>query len=444
VTVGHPPRAARLVAALVAALAAVLSVGVAPAAAAEPEWNIARVGAPAAASGTVVAVVDTGVDAGHPTLAGRVLPAIDLTGGNGGDGNGHGTHVAGTAAGADAGCGAIGVAPDARILPVRVLDEEGEGTVGDVAEGIRRAADAGAAVINLSLGSDVVLRNVAGSGLEDAIRYAWSKGSIPVLAAGNDGLFGGVFGSGYRGIPAVVVTATDNRDRVAPYATSIGSADWGIAAPGGDGSGEVGRDILSAFPDDRCALLAGTSMAAPHVAGALAVLRSRGLTPQQAVDRVLDTAREIGSSSTYGHGLLDLRAALDSLAAPPTAATAVTTTTAAASAPSTTAGAAPASPTTTRPAAVDASPGGAEPAESGPDERAAPDPGSAPSSAPASSPPTSEPPSTTAVDESAQSVVVVEDDAQLPGAVVLVAVAGVLGMSAATGVAAWSRRRSLG
>ncbi len=319
-----------------AALLAVLSLLAGPVGATAPEWNIDRIGAPAGARGIVIAVVDTGVEASHPAFTGRVLPGIDLVDGRGGDPNGHGTHVAGTAAGADNGCGSIGVAPDASILPVRVLDEEGAGTVDVVAQGIRRAADAGAAVVNLSLGTDVVLRNVSGSGLQDAIRYAWSKGSIPVLAAGNDGIFGGLFGSGYGDLPAVVVTATDREDRAAPYATSIGSAAWGVAAPGGDASGEEGRDILSAYPGDRCALQAGTSMAAPHVSGALAALRAKGLTPQQAVDRLLSTARDLGSANTYGHGLVDLRAALGapSPGPAPTVATTPERPTTSASAPS--------------------------------------------------------------------------------------------------------------
>ena len=350
-----PAAAATLVAAVVALCISSVAV---PAGAAAPEWNIDRIGAPASAPGALIAVVDTGVDASHPAFTGRVQPAIDLIGGSGGDPNGHGTHVAGTAAGADTGCGAIGVAPDARILPVRVLDEDGAGYARDVAEGIRRAADAGATVINLSLGTDVALRNLAGSGLEDAIRYAWSKGSIPVLAAGNDGLVGDIFGgSGYGDLPAVVVTATDHRDQAPSYATSIGSAAWGIAAPGGDDSGVEGRDILSAFPDRRCALHAGTSMAAPHVSGALAALRATGLGPQQAVDRLLETARPLGSSRTYGHGLVDLRAAL---ATPAPAPTPVPTTATSASAPPpapvATAVAPPArdpQPTTTAPEAVE-------------------------------------------------------------------------------------------
>lgn len=369
---GPAPAVSLVVAVVVLCLAATVP----PAAAAASEWNIDRVGAPAPARGVVIAVVDTGVDAAHPVFGDRVLPAIDLLGGDGGDPNGHGTHVAGTAAGADQGCGGIGVAPDATVLPVRVLDENGEGTIGDVAEGIRLAADRGVAVINLSLGADVVLFNGSGGGLDEAIRYAWAKGSIPVLAAGNDGLFGGLFGSGYGDLPAVVVTATDNRDRAPGYATSIGSAMWGVAAPGGDGSGVEGRDVLSAFPGRRCALSAGTSMSAPHVSGALAALRATGLGQQQAVDRLLDTARPIGSRSTYGHGLIDLRAALAAPAQP-----APTTTVAPPPPAPTTTAAGPSSPE--QPSAATPPPGGRAPATAVPGDGTVPVPAEpAPTTAP--------------------------------------------------------------
>jgi len=428
-------------AAVVAAVAVLGGVVLAPVAGATaPQWNIDRVGAPASASGTVIAVVDTGVDAAHPAFTGRVQPAIDLVGGNGGDPNGHGTHVAGVAAGADSGCGNIGVAPDASILPVRVLDEDGAGTVDVVAEGIRRAADRGVTVINLSLGTDVVIRNVSGSGLQDAIRYAWSKGSIPVLAAGNDGLVGGLFGSGYGDIPAVVVTATDHRDRAAPYATSIGSAAWGVAAPGGDTSGVEGRDILSAFPDRRCALQAGTSMAAPHVSGALAALRARGLSPQQAVDRLLTTARDLGSKNTYGHGLIDLRAAL---AAPPP--TTVATVAAAPPAPvATTEAPGGQAPATTAPR-TGTEPGAAasptsEPGDAGappPDEQSADDQDDADEGDPTT------PERSPRPEESGAPVVVRDlddDDDGMPGALVAVAVAAL----AASGIGAGVVARRLG
>ena len=334
----------RVAAATAAAVGAVLA-AIVPASAADAPWNISRVGGPSTAPGVVIAIVDTGVDATHPAFGDRVLPQLDFTGDpQAGDPEGHGTHVAGTAAGGSIDCGdgpvTIGVAPEASILPIRVLDADGSGTVTNVVKGIRAAADHGAAVINLSLGGDLSFLDGGGSAFRDAITYAWTHGSIPVLAAGNSGLLGGVFGSGYGDLDAVVVTATTNRDVKAGYASSVGSARWGIAAPGGDGSGAKDADVLSAYPDRQCALMAGTSMAAPHVSGALAALRARGLSPQDAVDRMLGTARGIGSAGVYGAGLLDVRAATAGAAAPPSSSSttrrAATTSTTLARAPDTT------------------------------------------------------------------------------------------------------------
>lgn len=306
-----------------AALALTASVAAAPFAAAQTaEWNVARVGGPMAAPDWVIAVADTGVDPAHPTFGGRVLPAIDLVrDGRSGDPNhrGHGTHVAGIAAGGSQGPG-IGVAGGARILPVRVLGPDGSGSLEAVDAGIRAAADAGAHVINLSLGEHVVVRNVQeGSSLAPAIEYAWGRGSIPVIAAGNEGLLF-PFGSGFqRDLPVVVVTATGNDDRIAGYATPVGDVRWGISAPGGNGAlleRRRGDDILSAVPGGGYALESGTSMAVPHVSAALAVLRARGLDPQQAVERLLATARPLGPADTYGAGLVDLVAATAGLPAP--------------------------------------------------------------------------------------------------------------------------------
>ncbi|HEX4901493.1 MAG TPA: S8 family serine peptidase [Acidimicrobiales bacterium] len=436
----------RALATLSAAVAAALVVGAPALAQSSPQWNIERVGAPASAAGVLIAVVDTGVDASHPALAGRVEPAIDLVGGTGGDPNGHGTHVAGTAAGADAGCGNIGVAPDARVLPVRVLDANGDGNASVVADGIRRAADhqPTPAVINLSLGADVVVRNLGESGLEEAIEYAWAKGAIPVLAAGNTQLVGSLFSSGYGDVPAVVVTATDNRDRSPSYANGVGTARWGIAAPGGDGSSEEGRDILSAFPGRRCALNAGTSMAVPHVSGALAALRASGLGPRAAVDRLLSTARDLGSQgedSTFGFGLLDMRAALGRpdppVVEPPTPDPAPTTTVAASG-----------SVTRPSPRAVDPStpPTTSAPATDGDDERATAtasgdgertsSPGGASTSTSTRPPaPGGDGDGADTPDESAASTVT-EDDAGVPAGAVVAAVAALGAVGAASGVAA--------
>lgn len=344
------------------------------ASAAGTQWNIARVGAPASAKGTIIAVVDTGVDGGHPALGGRVLPQWDCTGSGGncvqknsGDPNSHGTHVAGIAAGAVLACGntgpsAIGVAPDAKILPIRVLGADGSGSTTGVANGIDKAVALGADVINLSLGGDLQGLQGPSGVLVDAINRAWKAGSVPVVAAGNGALFGLSFGSGYRDLDGLVVTATDNQNRAPGYADGVGGAKWGIAAPGGSGS-TFESSILSTLPNGGCGTKNGTSMATPHVAGAAAALRSKGLNPGQIVDRLLATATDLGTrgtDSTYGAGLLNLAAATQGLggAQPPPAPAPAPA--AASPTPAPTSGAtAPVPSTTAGPAAA---PGGPTPA----------------------------------------------------------------------------------
>ncbi|MEX2658428.1 MAG: S8 family serine peptidase [Acidimicrobiales bacterium] len=291
---------------------------------AETAWSAGR------GAGTVIAIVDTGVHLDHPDLRDKLVAGRDFVDGDAHpqDGHGHGTHVAGTAAAATGnGIGVAGVAPDARIMPVRVLADDGNGSGANISAGIRWAADNGATVINLSLGSDT--QAVLGPSFSEAIRHAWSKGSIPVVAAGNQF----VTGSGFADQPAIVVTATSREDTKAYFSSTTGSARWPISAPGGarNLTDPVEDDILSTYhtpgrPADEYAYLAGTSMAAPHVAGAAAVLRGLGLSPQQTVDRLLATAKDLGPrgrDSTFGAGRLDLAAAVAGLgpgSAPPTTA----------------------------------------------------------------------------------------------------------------------------
>ena len=439
-------------AALVLALAA-------PAAAATAVWNVARVGGPATANGVRIAIVDTGIDAQHVAFGGRVVKQVDYVR-DGRPFEGHGTHVAGTAAGGTVDCGAgtqaIGVAPTALLMDYRVLDADGSGYVSDVAAAIRQAADDGAAVINLSLGSDVTIVTGSGETLRSAIEYAWSRGTIPVLAAGNSGIVGGVLGSGYDDqLPAVVVTATTTADRRASYATSVGGAKWGIAAPGGNNTRKAGEDVLSAWPGAQCALLAGTSMAAPHVSGALAVLRSRGLSPQQAVDRLLQTADDIGQAGT-GAGIVNLGKALAGLGssgAPtttkPTIPPTTTTTTIKASTSTTGGGAVTTTPATTagQGPAPSTTPGGSA---SGPTSADAGDGGAAATTTPGSTATEdtgSDGQTTTtgrdAEDTSGLSTVVDEaDDGGLSAPVVAGAGAAIAGLWFVAGRAALRRRRS--
>ena len=297
------------------------------------QWGMKLIGAPAAwavnatGAGITIAVVDTGVDLHHEDLQANVAGGGNMfkPGTSAQDDKGHGSHVAGIAAAVTGNAtGVTGVAPRAAIMPVKVLDSSG--TSGStpsgnstVDEGIRYAADNGAQVINLSLGPDVSLPALDMSGVESAIEYAWAKGVVCVLAAGNDSLPL----SGYRTVHALVVTAVDRNDKIASYATDIGAARWGIAAPGGAADGTAANDILSTYwvtgKANSYGTAAGTSMATPHVAGAAAILRSLGLTPQQTIDRLLATAKDLGpagTDTTYGAGRLDIAKAIEGLAVP--------------------------------------------------------------------------------------------------------------------------------
>jgi len=310
------------------------------------QWNLERIGAESAwavsrGAGTTIAVVDSGIALDHEDLAGQLVPgtACEGTGGDPdrcqgspGDDDGHGSHVAGVAAAAAGNrVGIAGVAPEARIMPIKVLFRpcdtcQSTGEADDVAAAVRWAAEQGADVINLSLGSTTSA--VFGPGFADAVRDAWALGSIPVVAAGNDY----VLTADLDDAPALVVSATDRDDAAPDYSNGVGVAGWGVAAPGGDGSdtpescsqqGEP-RGILSTFwsaadPVSAYACLSGTSMAAPHVSGALAVLRSAGLEPAVAVQRLLDTAVDLGPPGpdpTFGAGRIDLAAAVQGVAVP--------------------------------------------------------------------------------------------------------------------------------
>jgi subtilisin family serine protease len=246
------------------------------------QWNIDRVHAPEAwdllppGGNTTVAVIDTGIDYGHPEFAGRISPRGcdqyhgDCLGSGGGtqarDDNGHGTHVAGII-GATTN-NRIGIASVAAgrvtILPVKVLSRGGGGFTSDVLDAVVYAVDQGAKVINMSLGAG------CGTGARavvdawrDAISYAEQHDTLIVMAAGNDG---GCWEGNYPASDARVlsVAATDIGDSGASF-TSRGS--WvRVAAPG--------VEILSTVPVARgsYAIASGTSMATPHVAAEAALL----------------------------------------------------------------------------------------------------------------------------------------------------------------------------
>lgn len=332
------------------------------------QWNLTQIGAADAWTASTgasvkVGIVDTGVDSSHPDLASKIDGMATCLSGNpcvdgaAPDGHGHGTIVSGIVAAVTGnGKGVAGVAPDARLLVAKAVDDQGRGDVGDIINGIHWVVDHGARIVNLSLGDpNFLVTSLLGTPLRPGIEYAWSKGAIPVLASGNDNV--GVLdlgSSNYGTLDAVVVGATDKSGNVASYSSPIGNAKWGIVAPGGNGDGQ-GQDILSTYPGVRYAWVAGTSMAAPHVSAALALLLARGLNPTAAVQRVLSSADKSVRCGASCAGRLNLAAAASGLSplpsaipAEPVAAAPVPTTTA----PVTTAPPTTAVTTTTVPAST--------------------------------------------------------------------------------------------
>ena len=276
------------------------------------QWGIFAIGADrvwatTTGIGVIVAVVDSG-SGPHPDLAENLLPGRSFFGlvesqdGSDIDASGHGTHVAGIiASAANNGIGGSGVAPNAQLLPIKVLDQAGQGDARDVAAGVRYAADNGAKVINLSLGGAT-----ESSSLTQAITYANDKGALVVAAAGNGGA------NDKPKWPAsldltLAVTAVDQSNGATSFDQRGEYID--IAAPG--------TGIVSTVKGDYGAS-SGTSMAAGFVAGAAALLFAAEprATNTQVRDILLRTATDIGEPGrdlTFGVGLINMVAALAEL-----------------------------------------------------------------------------------------------------------------------------------
>ncbi|MFJ2649501.1 type VII secretion-associated serine protease mycosin [Streptomyces sp. NPDC087420] len=272
-------------------------------------------------NGVTVAVLDTGVDGSHPDLSGQVLPGRDLVGFGASEGEPawarHGTAMAGIIAGhghgPDRSEGVLGIAPQAKILPVRVILEGSDparekartSKGGALAEGIRWAADNGADVINLSLGDDS--KSAHPEAAEDAaVQYALGKGAVVVASAGNGGEKGDhiSYPAAYPGV--IAVAAVDRFGTHAAFSTRRWYAT--VSAPG--------VDIVIADPDRKYYEGWGTSAAAAFVSGAVALVRSAhpDLTPAQIKKLLADTARDApanGRDDAKGYGFVDPAAAVE-------------------------------------------------------------------------------------------------------------------------------------
>jgi subtilisin family serine protease len=257
----------------------------------------------------VVAVIDSGVNGKHPDLAGRTvagfnaLTNVGIAAGAASDDFGHGSMVAGiVAAGTNNSEGIAGVAWNAKVMPVKVLNSLGRGTDSDIVQGIKWAADHGAKILNLSLGGPT-----DSPALHDAVKYAAGKGAVVIVAAGNTGADRPMYPAAYS--EAIAVGATDDAGRITDFSThgswvDLAAPGWGILSTGRpDAEGYI------YYSGD------GTSFAAPIVAGIAVLVRTQNpsFTPAQVASRLRSTARDAGPRGVdpfYGAGVVDATNAL--------------------------------------------------------------------------------------------------------------------------------------
>lgn len=232
-----------------------------------------------------IAIIDTGVQLNHPELAIKLWPGYNFVEGNlnPNDGNGHGTHVAGIAGAlTENSLGIAGIAPSASIIPVRALDNSGNGTLSNIANAITYSTNAGAKVINLSLGS-----SQGSITLENAINHAWNQGVVIVAAAGNEASNTLTYPAAYQNVIAVASTdINDQKSNFSNYGTWVE-----VSAPG--------STILSTYTGSYYAYLSGTSMACPHVAGLAALLAAQGKNNVQIKNTILSTCDPVPGTGLY-------------------------------------------------------------------------------------------------------------------------------------------------
>jgi len=270
-------------------------------------WGVQYIGADACwqktrGQGVRVAVIDTGIEGDHPDLKANVKGGINVMtpGTSYYDDNGHGTHVAGIIAAADNGTGIIGVAPEAELFAVKILDQRGEGSALGVIRALDWCMQNRIDIANMSFGTDQYSR-----AMEEAIKTARRNGILIVAAAGNDGVPGTV---DYPALfdETVAVTAVDQRGKLASF-SSIGP-EVDLAAPG--------SNIISTYRWGTYSRLNGSSMAAAYISGAAALLKAKypGEDVNQLHRRLMSGARPLKGSDKKltGAGIVRVDASLES------------------------------------------------------------------------------------------------------------------------------------
>jgi hypothetical protein len=284
------------------------------------QWYLSKIQAPQAwdsstgATDGIVAIIDTGVLASHPDLAGKVLQGYDFVNNdnNATDDNGHGTAAAGlSSAASNNGLGMASVAWANPILPVKVLGADGNGSYSGIANGITWAANRGARVINLSLGGTSSSRT-----LQDAVNYAWNQKSVIIAAAGNNGNSTTFYPAACNNVVAVsATTSTDTRPSWSNYGSYVD-----VSAPG--------ANILTLQGTSTYAYWNGTSFSSPITSGVVALMAAANpaLSNASLVDLLLKNSDDIGTVGYdvyFGHGRVNasraVTAALGSVLADTTA-----------------------------------------------------------------------------------------------------------------------------
>jgi len=277
------------------------------------QWNLRSINVESAwdetkGSGVTVAVIDTGVSQVPDLKDTKFVKGYDFVNDkiDASDDAGHGTHVAGTIAqSTNNGYGVAGIAYEASLMPLKVLAASGGGTVADIAEAIKFAADNNADVINMSLGGPGESQI-----MEEAIDYAHRKGVFIVAAAGNSNQNSASYPARY---PHVIgVSAVDSAGVKAPYSNFGAGVD--IAAPGGSENGKILQETID--PETGKAIFEGyqgTSMASPHVAGVAALIKASGAKePDEILNILKQSARVVQEDplNHFGAGHLDASAAV--------------------------------------------------------------------------------------------------------------------------------------
>lgn len=258
--------------------------------------------------GITVAVLDTGCDTDHPDLIDRIIGGYNFTKDDGGDSlkfedyNGHGTHVAGTIAATLNNSGVVGVAPEANLLILKVLGKNGSGQYAWIIKAIQYAIDQKVDIISMSLGGPNDVK-----ALHDVIIEAVNQKILVVCAAGNDG--DGKDSTDEFGYPGfynevISVGAVNLERKSSGFTNSNNQVD--LVAPG--------EKIISTYLNGTYATLSGTSMATPHVSGALALLKvisnaafERDLTVPELYSQLIKRTVPLGNSPNIeGNGLVYL------------------------------------------------------------------------------------------------------------------------------------------